>query len=82
MINQLKKELAPEKLEIMKYADLLENLGGIQEIIFDEFTDGLPQNYDAGEFYLNNLDYTSLIKIEKNIQAKIEQQASHVKGLL
>jgi hypothetical protein len=82
MINQLKKELGPEKLEIMKYTDLIENLRGVQEIIFDEFIDGLPQNLDAGEFYLNNLDYTSLIKIEKNIQVKIEQQATQVKGLL
>lgn len=67
MINALRKELSLENIEKMDLVGLQNEIGGIQEIIFDEYLDGLPENYDAGEYYLDCPEYNTLVAIETDL---------------
>jgi len=73
MINALRKELSLENIEKMNLAELQNEIGGIQEIIFDEYLDGLPENYDAGEYYLEFPEYNTLVAIETDLFGAIKK---------
>lgn len=57
MINALRKELSKTAITKMTSGELQENIDGVNEIIFDQWLDGLPENYDAGEYYLEDIEY-------------------------
>lgn len=71
MVNALRKELSKDAILLLSSKDLRDNIYGIKEIIFDEYLDGLPENYDAGEYHLNDPDYQTLNEILLDLEAQL-----------
>ena len=53
----------------MSSSELKYNKSHLLEIIFDEYLDDLPENYNAGEYYLNDSNYNTLNEIIVDIEA-------------
>ena len=70
MINALRNELSLKKISHMTPKEVSDNIDGIKDIIFDQFLDGLPENYDQGGYYLNDQDYQTLSAILSDLEIK------------
>ena len=73
MINALRKELSVAFIDGLIKSEIIDELKGITDIIFDEYLDGIPEGTVAGEYYRDNSNYQILTSIVVDLRLALDK---------